>query len=86
MRSFNLDINEQHFNLLWRSLAAREKELLAVIKEHEDDDDSEEGPMAANDLMYLRLYQKSLKEQAEKAVFSANCFSLSDDIIDLKDL
>ncbi|MET1255269.1 hypothetical protein [Aliikangiella maris] len=86
MREFNTDINEQHFNLIWHSLASREKELLKIISDNEDDDDSEVGPIASNDLMYLRLYQKSLREKAEKAAFDKGVFSLSDEIIDLADM
>ena len=83
MRSFTLEITEKQFNLLWRSLAAREQELLGVVEKCQDDDDSEKGPLAANDLIYLRLYQKALKEQVEQAGFAQNAFSLSYEIIDL---
>ena len=85
MRKFTLEVDEKSFNLLWHSLCAREDDLLAIIKEHEDDE-SEIGPMASNDLVYLRLYKKELKEQAEKAVFGENVFNISDEIIDLSKL
>jgi len=86
MRSFTLEIDERNFNLLWRSLADREAGLEQIIKDSEDDEESEEGPMAANDLMYLRLYKKQLEEYAKKAVFDENAFSLSDEIIDISKL
>lgn len=83
MRSFSLDIDEQNFNLLWRSLAAREQQLLEIIEANAEDDESDAGPMASNDLMYLRLYQKTLRQKAEQAAFGEGAFSLSDEIIDL---
>jgi hypothetical protein len=86
MRKFDTEIDEKNFNLVWRGLAAREKELLKIIEDNEHDEDSELVPAAGNDLVYLRLYQKTLKEQAEKAAFSDGVFSLSDEVIDLADL
>lgn len=87
MREVKLDVNEQNFNLIWRGLAAREKELMALIEKRKDDDEDDEiAPCANNDLIYLRLYQNTLKESAKTAVFADSVFSLSDELIDLKDL
>jgi len=86
MREIKLDVNEQNFNLIWRGLAAREKELMALIEKHKDDEDDEIAPCANNDLIYLRLYQDTLKELAKTAVFANSVFSLSDELIDLRDL
>ena len=83
MLEFSLAIDERNFNLIWRGLNAREKELLKIIN---DDEDDELAPLANNDLIYLRLYKDSLKELAQQAAFSKNAFSLNDGIIDLKDL
>ncbi len=82
MREFTLSIDEQNFNLIWRGLAAREKELIDIIEEYQDD---EIAPCANNDLIYLRLYKNTLKEMAQKMHF-LTCFSLSDELIDLNDL
>ncbi|MCH9691014.1 MAG: hypothetical protein K0U59_02940 [Gammaproteobacteria bacterium] len=86
MRSFTTKIDEKNFNLIWRSLSDREEKLQQIVAEHQEDDCSEIGPMAANDLVYLRLYKKHLKTLAEQAVFDAGCFSLDDGIIDISKL
>ena len=86
MRNLSLMIDEQNFNLIWRGLAAREKELLKIIEEHKDDEDDEIAPCANNDLIYLRLYQDQLKELATDATFRDNVFDTSDELIDLKDI
>ena len=83
MRKFNVEIDEQHFNLLWRSLDAYEQSLLRIIENHQGDDDSEEAAFAGNDLVYLRLYRDDLEREARAAKFSDGVFCLSDDIIEL---
>lgn len=41
MRSFNLGVDEKYFNLLWRSINSRKKEiLLKTFEEPEDSDDA----------------------------------------------
>ena len=78
MAELTLTVTRQHFNLLWRSLHDRETALLARVEEFTDD--SEEGAAALNDLAYLRLYRKQLKESAEP-IFHENAFSTSDEFI-----
>ena len=68
MRKFNLEISEQNFNLLWRSLNALEVNLLKVIEEHEDDTEGELAAFAGNDLVYLRLYKGELEKAAKTAL------------------
>lgn len=84
MRSFVLEIDEKIINLLWRSLAAREKELLSMSSL--DNDQSDEAAIIGNDIVYLRLVKKDLREQAEKAGFSRGAFSLDENFVDLADL
>lgn len=81
MKKFNLEVTEQNFNLLWRSLDALEKKLLQVIADNEDNEDSEEAAFAGNDLVYLRMYRDDLKRDAETAGFNKSAFSLSDTVI-----
>ena len=81
MRHFPLDISEQHFNLLWRSMYALEQKLLDTITENENDPDSELASFAGNDLVYLRLYRDELKDLAVKANFGKNAFSINEDVL-----
>jgi hypothetical protein len=84
MRSFELAIDEKLFNLLWRSLCARENELLAKISD--EPEDSDDAALLGNDLAYLRLCKKSLEEKARNTTFSDSVFSLEENFIDLSDL
>jgi len=83
MANFNLSLDQSRFNLLWRSLYAREKELFSIIENHGED--SDEGADALNDIVALRLYRDELKEQAE-ALFDENAFILEDIPIDVNTL
>jgi len=82
MRKFTLEVSEQNFSLVWRSLNALEENLLKVIDEYEDDPDSELAAFAGNDLVYLRLYKDELEKSAKDAVFSDSAFSLSDEVLE----
>jgi hypothetical protein len=84
MRSFTLQIDEKYFNLLWRSVVARENELLNKLSK--EDEESDEAALISNDIVYLRLTKKDLKEKAGKAGFSRGSFSLNDGFVDLADL
>ncbi len=76
MESLNLSLDQGSFNLIWRSLHAREKELLSIVENFGDD--SDEGADALNDIVALRLYIDELKEQAEKVFSDKNVFILED--------
>jgi len=76
MRELKLKLEQKHFNLIWKSLHARENDLLQRVKQFGDD--SEEGAFALNDLVYLRLYKKELQIDAEK-IFYKNAFNISDE-------
>lgn len=76
MESLNLPLDQSAFNLIWRSLHARDKELLGIVEKFGDD--SDEGADALNDIVALRLYIDELKEQAEKVFSSKNAFILED--------
>lgn len=76
MRSLDLTLTSDNFSLLWMSLHAREAELLHRVEVYGED--SDQGADALNDLAYLRLYKKELKEKAEK-VFGKNVFIVSDE-------
>ncbi len=84
MRSFNITIDEKYFNLLWRSLSERESELELNIENSEPE--SDDAALIGNELVYLRLCKKELKEEAKKEKFSEGAFSLEDKYIDLSDL
>jgi hypothetical protein len=84
MRSFSFDIDEKYFNLLWRSIIARENELLSKLSK--EDEDSDEAALIGNDIVFLRLAKKDLQEKAEKAGFSGGAFSLDDGFVDLANL
>ena len=84
MRSFNLEIDEKYFNMLWRSINSREKEILSKISK--ESEDSDEAALLGNDLAYLRLCKKGLEEEAKKSSFSDGAFSLQEKFIDLSDL
>ena len=84
MRSFSLEIDEKYFNLLWRSVAVRENELLSKLSEEKEE--SDEAALISNDIVYLRLAKKDLQEKAEKAGFSGGAFSLDDGFVDLAEL
>ncbi|GAA6167305.1 hypothetical protein [Sessilibacter corallicola] len=76
MEYLNLPLNQSTFNLIWRSLHAREKELLSIVEKFGDE--SDEGADALNDIVALRLYIDELKEQAEKVFSDKNAFILED--------
>lgn len=76
MKFLNLPLNQSTFNLIWRSLHAREKELLSIVEKFGDE--SDEGADALNDIVALRLYTDELKEQAEKVFSDKNAFILED--------
>ena len=84
MKSITLNIDEKYFNLLWRSFAAREELLESRLNELNDE--SVEVAQLSNDLVYLRLCQKELKETAEKSNFTDGAFSLDEGIIDLAEM
>ncbi len=76
MRELELTLKSDNFSLIWISLHAREKELLARIEEYGEN--SDQGADALSDLAYLRLYQKSLRAKAE-SIFNKNVFNTSDE-------
>ena len=80
MRELELKIDRSSFNLLWKSLHAREDALLTIVEQYGED--SDEGADALNDIVALRLYKKELKEQAEK-VFDPNAFIVNDEPYDI---
>ena len=75
MQELELKVDRSSFNLLWKSLYAREDALLKTVEQYGED--SDEGADALNDIVALRLYRKELQEQAEK-IFDANAFIVSD--------
>jgi hypothetical protein len=84
MRKFTLQIDEKLFKLIWRSLDARERELVASLSRKPEG--SEEAALIGNDVVYLRLCKKDLEEQARGAAFSDGAFSLDDGHIDLAEM
>jgi len=84
MRTFELNIDEKYFNLLWRSITERENELLSEIEQAGED--SDDAALIGNDLAYLRLCKKELEEKAKSSAFSQGAFSLDDGYIDLASL
>jgi len=84
MKSFDMNVDEKYFNLLWRSLLERESELEANIEQ--SDANSDDAALMGNDLVYLRLCKKELEENAHKANFSEGAFSVEDDYVGLSDL
>ena len=84
MKSFDINIDEKYFNLLWRSLSESESELEFNIEQ--SGTNSDDAALMGNDLVYLRLCKKDLKENAQKANFSEGAFSLDDDYVYLVDL
>jgi hypothetical protein len=84
MRSINIEIDEKYFNLLWRSIIARENELLDSLSQYEEG--SDEAALIGNDIVYLRLCKNDLQDKAQKASFSNGAFSLEDGYMDLADL
>lgn len=84
MEKLNLSLDQSTFNLVWRSLHAREKELLDVVDTYGDD--SDEGADALNDLVVLRLYKDELQEQAKQVFSDENAFILEDVAIDVAQL
>ncbi len=84
MRFFELKVDEKYFNLLWRALTERENELAFEIEKSEEDAD--EAALLGNELVYLRLCKKDLKEKAEENNFSDSVFSLENEYIDLSEL
>jgi len=81
MREFSTTLTETAFNAIWRSLAEREKILIARIESHHEE--SDEAIVANNDLIYLRGVKESLERQAKDAGFGPECFDVSEEIIDL---
>jgi hypothetical protein len=81
VRTFALQLDEKLFNLLWRSIDARERELLASLSRKSEG--SDESALIGNDIVYLRLCKKDLERQARAAAFSDGAFSLEDGDIDL---
>jgi len=81
VRTFTLAIDEKLFNLLWRSIDARERELLASLSQKPEG--SDDSALIGNDVVYLRLCKKDLAKQARAAGFSDGAFSLDDGHIDL---
>jgi hypothetical protein len=82
VRTFTLEVNEKLFNLLWRSIDARERELLADPSQKPEG--SDDSALIGNDVVYLRLCKKDLeKKRARAAGFSDGAFSLDDGHIDL---
>jgi hypothetical protein len=75
MEGIDLQIDSKAFNLIWCSLHDREKTLLKIIEEY--DEESDEATDALNDLAYLRIYKSGLKEMAEKS-FHQNAFIIDD--------
>lgn len=84
MRSFTMEIDEKLFNLFWRSIIARENEMLDSLSQ--EDEDSDGVALLSNDIVYLRLCKKELQEKANEAAFSDGAFSLDDNYIDLSKL
>jgi predicted transcriptional regulator len=74
LRTFALQVDEKVFNLLWRSIDARERELLAGLSQKPEG--SDEAALMGNDVVYLRLCKKDLGTQARAAKFSEGAFSL----------
>lgn len=74
-RQIDLSISETNFNLIWCALHDREAKLLKVIEKYGEE--SDEAIHAANDLIYLRLYQDSLKQKTE-GVFFPSTFLVDD--------
>ena len=84
MKSFDMNVDEKYFNLLWRSLSERESELEVNIEG--SDVNADNSALMGNDLVYLRMCKQELEENAQKANFSEGVFSLDDDYVDLADL
>jgi len=84
MISFDMNVDEKYFNLLWRSLLERESELEANIEQ--SDTNVDDAALMGNDLAFLRLCKKKLKENAQKANFSEGAFSVNDGYVNLSDL
>jgi len=84
MRNFKLQVNERLFNLIWRSIDARERGLVASLSRKPEG--SEEAALIGNDVVYLRLCKKDLEKQARGAAFSDGAFSLDDGHIDLAEM
>jgi hypothetical protein len=84
MREIGVTLNDKAFNLIWRALHDREAKLLNIVETAEDED-ADDVVMAANDLVYLRMFKEHLEKQGRE-VFRENTFSLSDEIVDLSKL
>lgn len=82
--SVELELDPQFFNLLWRGLYARERELLAAIDRLGPD--SDDGALLSNDLVYLRLCRKELQKRARDAGVGDSAFDTSDEFVELRDL
>jgi hypothetical protein len=77
-RELQLNLKAKHFSLIWMALHDREEKLLKIIEENGED--SDEAALAGNDIIFLRLYRKELKQRAE-TVFNSNVFDLSEEPI-----
>ena len=84
MRSFTIEIDEQYFNLIWRSIALRENELLGKIAALPEG--SDEAALLGNEVVYLRLCKKDLETKAKSAAFSSGSFSQDDEFMDMTDM
>ena len=80
-RRLTLHLKGQHFSLIWMALHDREQKLLQIIEGYGED--SDEGALAANDIIYLRLYRDELQKKAVE-VFEPNVFDLSEEQIQVK--
>ncbi len=80
MRELTLTLNDPAFRLIWRALRDREERLLRITER--GDSSSDEAALASNDLVYLRMWRKSLEEKA-RAIFREEAFAISDETIDL---
>lgn len=81
MKHVQLKLDEQTFNLLWRSLHDREDALLEAIGN--EPRGSDEAALLGNDLVYLRLYKAELEKSGQNAKLPDSAFSLDAGVIDL---
>ncbi len=84
MKSIRVDLDEQYFNVLWRGLHARERELTSAIERLGPD--SDDAALLSNDLVYLRMCKKDMQRMAWEASFSPGALSCEDEFVDMRDL
>ncbi len=77
MITLELSLNRQDFRLIWISLHTQESRLLDIIDKCGED--SDEAADALNDITYLRLYKKELRQKAE-GIFNEGAFIPTDGI------